>query len=116
MPPGRAPRRGARRHASRRGRGRLQAIELGQDRGGLRLVSRSQLGEVRVRDVAGGVLELVEDGVNGLVTEPNPQAVAAAMDQLYMDRARTARMGDANAQRLVDLKIDWGTVVEAMTS
>lgn len=65
---------------------------------------------------SGGVLELVENGINGLVTAPDPQAVAAAMDQLYLDRDRTARMGSANAQRLIDLKIDWGTVVEAMTA
>lgn len=65
---------------------------------------------------SGGVLELVEDGLNGYVAEPDPRAVAQAMDRLYLDRERTQRMGVANEQRLTDLKIDWNTVVEAMTT
>ena len=53
---------------------------------------------------------------NGYVTEPNPRAVAQAMDKLYVDRAKTETMGEANLKRLADLKIDWNHVVEAMTT
>jgi glycosyltransferase involved in cell wall biosynthesis len=62
---------------------------------------------------AGGVLELVEDGVNGLVTEPEPRAIAAALDRLWSDKAEAERMGRANAERLVELRINWGRVVTA---
>jgi glycosyltransferase involved in cell wall biosynthesis len=65
---------------------------------------------------SGGVLELVEDGVNGLVVEPTPQAVAAAMDELYRDRDRTAQMGAAARQRLIDMRIDWDNVVDRLLS
>jgi len=65
---------------------------------------------------SGGVLELVEHGKNGLVCEPTAQAIAAAMDQLYSDRSTAKSMGEANAQRVKDLKIDWQTVVSALTS
>lgn len=65
---------------------------------------------------SGGVLELVEHGVNGLVATPDPRAVAQAMDKLYVDRQATERMGRANEHRLTEMKIDWNTVVEAMTT
>jgi len=65
---------------------------------------------------SGGVLELVENGRNGFVTAPDPAAVAAAMDRLYLDRELAARMGAENQARLRELKIDWNHVVEALTS
>ena len=65
---------------------------------------------------SGGVLELVEHGRNGLVVPPDPVAVAGAMDRLYRDRALAARMGEANQERLREMKIDWNHVVEALTS
>ena len=63
---------------------------------------------------SGGVLELVEDGRNGLVAEPEPRAVAAALDRLWRDKDATRRMGEANRDRLAELRIDWGRVVEAL--
>src|SRR5437879_7987395 len=56
MPPA-APRRRQRRRRLPRGGGR-QRVEGAQRGRGLRLVSRAQIGEVGVRDVAGGVLEI----------------------------------------------------------
>ena len=63
---------------------------------------------------SGGVLELVEDGRNGLVVEPTPRALAAAMDRLWTDRDATRRMGCENRGRLRELRIDWSRVVEAL--
>jgi glycosyltransferase involved in cell wall biosynthesis len=65
---------------------------------------------------AGGVLELVSDGVNGLVAVPEPAAVAEAMDRLFTDRELAVRMGKANQARIGELRIDWNRVVEALTS
>ncbi len=65
---------------------------------------------------SGGVLELVEPGVNGFVVEPSPQALAEVMDALHRDKARAARLGQGNAQRLRDMKIDWSHVVTSLTS
>ncbi|MGO9698341.1 MAG: glycosyltransferase family 4 protein [Xanthobacteraceae bacterium] len=65
---------------------------------------------------SGGVLELVTDGVNGIVAPPEPKPLAQAMDQLYRDRALASRMGAANEARLAELGIDWPTVIEALTS
>lgn len=65
---------------------------------------------------SGGVLEFVDDGRNGYVTEPTPEAVAEAMDRLYADRQLAKRLGDASHDRLRELKIDWGHVVESILS
>jgi glycosyltransferase involved in cell wall biosynthesis len=65
---------------------------------------------------SGGVLELVQDGVNGLIVPPDPPALAAAMDRLFIDRTETARMGEANRQRLSELRIDWDTVVTSLAT
>ena len=64
---------------------------------------------------AGATLEFVTDGRNGFVVEPEPEAIAEAMDKLYYDRALARRYGDANLARLDELVIDWSHVVEAIT-
>jgi hypothetical protein len=60
------------------------------------------------------VHEFVEDGVNGLVAEPDPKAIAAALDRLYLDRWRTAEMGAAAYDTIGALGIDWDTVIEQL--
>lgn len=64
---------------------------------------------------SGGVLELVEHGRNGLIVEPDARAVAAALDELHRSREKTRKMGLANRDRLVEMKIDWSHVVDALT-
>lgn len=59
----------------------------------------------------GGVTEFVTDGVTGLVVDPDPQAIGAALDSLYLDRQKTARMGEAANDRIRELGIDWDTVI-----
>jgi glycosyltransferase involved in cell wall biosynthesis len=63
---------------------------------------------------SGGVLELVEDGTNGYVSEPDPQALAEAMDRLYFDRSTTQQMGREAQHRLAELNISWTHVVDRL--
>jgi glycosyltransferase involved in cell wall biosynthesis len=63
---------------------------------------------------SGGVLELVKHGYNGFVTEPEPQALAEAMDQLYLNRANTRQMGLNAVQRIIELNISWQHVLERL--
>jgi glycosyltransferase involved in cell wall biosynthesis len=44
---------------------------------------------------SGGPLELVQDGVTGLVVEPGAPAIAAAIDRLWASRGEWRRMGKA---------------------
>ena len=63
---------------------------------------------------SGGVLELVEHGHNGLITAPAPQALAEAIDQLYLNREATQRMGLNARARLDDLAINWPHVLDRL--
>jgi glycosyltransferase involved in cell wall biosynthesis len=50
---------------------------------------------------SGGPTELVEHGRSGLVTEPTPQAIAAAIDRLAADRQLARSLGEAGRRRAV---------------
>jgi glycosyltransferase involved in cell wall biosynthesis len=63
---------------------------------------------------AGGVLELIEDGVNGYISDPSPEALAEALDKFYLDRENTKKMGLNARRRLSDLNISWSHVVERL--
>lgn len=65
---------------------------------------------------SGGVLELVQDGVNGYIAEPTPEALAAAMDRLYLDRDKTRSMGMNAHERLAQLHISWPHVLQRLLS
>jgi glycosyltransferase involved in cell wall biosynthesis len=64
---------------------------------------------------SGAVLEFVSHGRNGLVVEPEPAAIAEAMDQLYIDRGLARRYGEGNLARLSELSVDWSHVVRCIT-
>ena len=61
---------------------------------------------------AGGVLEWVEDGVTGLVTDGSPAAIGDAIDRLADDRDLAQRMGQEAQQRVIDLA--WDPVVKRL--
>ena len=63
---------------------------------------------------AGGVLEFVVAGVNGLVVEPEPAALAAAFDRLHADRSFAKRLGEGAFQRITELNVSWDSVVEKL--
>lgn len=64
-------------------------------------------------DDAGGVLEFVEDGVNGYVSPPEPHAIAASFDKLASNAALAEQLGQAGKPRVRD--ISWERVVQALT-
>jgi glycosyltransferase involved in cell wall biosynthesis len=63
---------------------------------------------------SGGVRELVSDGINGLVVEPTPAALAAALDRMYRDRTETVAMGVRARKRIDELLISWDHVIERL--
>jgi glycosyltransferase involved in cell wall biosynthesis len=63
---------------------------------------------------SGGVLELVQEGVNGYVTESSPEALAEAMDKLYLDRKMSETMGKNACARLSELNISWTHVLKRL--
>jgi glycosyltransferase involved in cell wall biosynthesis len=65
---------------------------------------------------AGGTLELIVNGENGLVTDPEPAAIAEAMDALYLDRRKAREMGSAGRARIDALGITWDHVMTKLLS
>jgi glycosyltransferase involved in cell wall biosynthesis len=61
---------------------------------------------------SGGPNEFVIDGVNGIVCEPQPEALAEAMNRLSADPGRAASMGDAGHD--VARTITWDGVIEKL--
>ena len=63
---------------------------------------------------SGGVPELVQDGLNGFITSPEPQALAEAMDILYGDRKKAEWMGENARNRLAELNLSWEHVLRRL--
>ncbi|MGE0449443.1 MAG: glycosyltransferase family 4 protein [Vicinamibacterales bacterium] len=61
---------------------------------------------------AGGPLEFVVDGVNGCVCEPDPEALASAVNDLAANRSRLAGLGADGFERVRG--ITWDSVVDAL--
>ena len=59
---------------------------------------------------SGGPLEFVQDGVNGAVVEPTPEAVGAALNRLAADRRLAASLGDAGHDAATE--VTWDGVVQ----
>lgn len=65
---------------------------------------------------SGGVSIVVRPGETGYLTEPTPEALAVAMDELYRDRKRARAMGEQGRRLLDRLNISWQHVVERLTA
>lgn len=63
---------------------------------------------------SGGPVDLVLDGDTGWVTEPDPEALAAAMDELWASGDRGSARGKAGRERYDALRIHWDTIVERL--
>lgn len=60
----------------------------------------------------GGATEFVEHESDGLVSDPNPRAIAECLDQLFSDRERARRMGARAREKLLTMNLSWQHVVE----
>jgi glycosyltransferase involved in cell wall biosynthesis len=64
---------------------------------------------------AGGPLEFVIDGETGLVTPPDPEAIAHAFDVLFSNRPLAKKMGEAGNQKLRATVPGWPDIVARLT-
>lgn len=65
-------------------------------------------------DDSGGVLEFVDDGATGIVTNASAEALAEALDCLWADRARAVRLGQAGFERLRAMNLSWPHVIDRL--
>lgn len=65
---------------------------------------------------SGGPTEFVLDGETGYVSDPTPEAVAHAIDELYFNRSKAKQMGRAAHEHYDTLDISWKNVAEKLLS
>jgi glycosyltransferase involved in cell wall biosynthesis len=65
---------------------------------------------------SGGPTEFVEHEHTGLIVDPDPKAIAAAVDELFLDRERARRMGERGREKLLAMNLSWSNVVEKIIS
>jgi len=65
---------------------------------------------------SGGPLEFVSHQETGLICDPNPRALAEAIDTLAGDRALTERYGRQAFDCIHSLNLSWTHVVETLVS
>ena len=59
----------------------------------------------------GGIPDIIDDGVNGLLVVPgDPQMLASAIDRLLADPELARRLGEVARERARDY--DWGVLAE----
>lgn len=63
---------------------------------------------------SGGTLEFVDNDVNGFVVEPEPDAMAEAVERLFSNRDRAREMGEAGQPKVSG--ISWDHVIDSLTS
>lgn len=63
---------------------------------------------------AGGPLEFVENGQTGLACSPTAQALAAAMDDMWSDKARAQRWGQEGKALYAARNVSWRNVVDTL--
>lgn len=64
---------------------------------------------------SGGPLEFIKHNINGFVVEADPEAIAEKIDELYLNRDRTKKMGQEGKRIIEEMNITWNRVVEVLT-
>lgn len=64
---------------------------------------------------SGGTRELIIDGYNGYMVDPEPEKLAEVFDQLYEDKKLAEKMGNNGQNRIKKLEITWDNVVRRFT-
>jgi glycosyltransferase involved in cell wall biosynthesis len=65
---------------------------------------------------SGGAREWIEDRHQGLIVEPEPHAIAAALDELYIDRDLARRLGSNGRDKILSMDLSWQHVIEKLVS
>ena len=71
---------------------------------------------VLVTSDGGGGTEFIEHQREGFVVEPEPQAIADSLDQLFSDRAQARAMGERGREKVQSLNLSWEHVVDRLIS
>lgn len=65
-------------------------------------------------DDSGGILEFVENNINGYVVSPEPEAIADAIDKLYLSKEKAEKMGMEGYEKVLSMDITWDNVIKGL--
>jgi len=91
-------------------------LPFDEDYGYVTLEAMYSENPVIVAKDGGGATELIEDGSEGFIVDPEPRAIAAALDELYINRERARRMGARGREKILSMNLSWQHVVEKLVS
>ncbi|MBC8029292.1 MAG: glycosyltransferase family 4 protein [Pyrinomonadaceae bacterium] len=67
-----------------------------------------------VANDGGGATEFIEHEHEGFIVEPEPRAIAEALDSLYADRQRAQAMGQRGQEKLKAMNLSWQHVISSL--
>ncbi len=64
-----------------------------------------------VHNDAGGPLEFVKNDENGFIIEREAKLLAEKIDELYLNKEKAKKMGEAGYHQMLDLNINWDYII-----
>jgi glycosyltransferase involved in cell wall biosynthesis len=89
-------------------------VPIDEDYGYITLESMLSSKPVITLTDSGGPLEFISNEETGLVAANNPQALAAALDRLWLSRAEAKQFGANAKKRFHELNITWDNVLKSL--
>ena len=81
---------------------------------GIPAIEALGFGKPVIASASGGVTDIVQDGINGLLVPPgDPEALSRAIDSLESDRPRARALGAAGRTH-VQRQFGWAAIIEAL--
>ncbi|MDL2324563.1 glycosyltransferase family 4 protein [Ruminococcaceae bacterium OttesenSCG-928-A16] len=90
-------------------------IPVDEDYGYITLEAMAAARPVITAADSGGPLEFVQDGITGMITQPTPEEIAKAMDELWKHKKMAKQFGEAGKKHLAEMNINWEHVVKELT-
>jgi len=91
-------------------------VPFDEDYGYVTLEGMFSAKPVIVTNDSGGPTEFIDHDRDGFIVDPEPQALAEALDRLYSDRSRAKKMGASGRDKVTAMNLSWKNVVEQLVS
>jgi glycosyltransferase involved in cell wall biosynthesis len=86
-------------------------VPLDEDYGYVTLEAMLSSKPVITTNDSGGPLEFVQQDVTGLISQPDPEALAESLDKIWRDRSLARALGRAGREHYNCLQINWENVI-----
>lgn len=90
-------------------------IPKDEDYGYITLEAMASSKAVITAEDSGGPIEFVLDDETGMIVEPSPKEIAAAIDRIASSRSLAEEMGKAGKAHLDEMNVSWDHVIKELT-